>query len=378
MDVLFLSDTHFDNHSEFSTPDASPNYPGCNSRMVRILEAFLRAVAYAQAHGIPVIFIPGDVFHRRGIINVAVFNAVSKAFRMAQEAGVKIYVMAGNHDVVDRQGRQSYDGLHALYAMGSAVVFNEPAVTRLGGIQTPYCVIPYTASREQWMKEAQRLMQAVATQSFERPPIIIAHQSFSGAKTGPHEFIMREGLNPETDVPKEAIAVVTGHYHEHQALVAPAPVIYVGGLVQHNFGERTYTPGWLVYHEDTETFEHIEDKYSPRFVVQQVDNVVQLTMLEEDTAILGTYYRVEWKGEPTMFDILARQVPDTISLRLAASSGAQLTRISFTGVEGVNEVLRKYIGYMKDSKGLPSGVTEENLLEVGREFLETVMRNGRV
>jgi DNA repair exonuclease SbcCD nuclease subunit len=376
MKILFVSDTHFDNHADFATPDASAEYPGVNSRMLRILEAFVRAADYAVTNGIERIFVPGDVFHRRGIINVAVFNAVSKLFGGLREVGITIYLMAGNHDVVDRHGTQSYDGLHALYAMGSAVVFNEPSFTKLG-MNLPFCVIPYTSSREQWMVEAKRLLLSGTGSS--RPPILIVHQSFSGAYTGPHEYVMREGLDPRRDVPEGYAAVVSGHYHMHQVLEGvPAPVIYVGGLVQHNFGERTYPPGWLVYDGERETFEHVIDQFSPRFEVVKTDNPNVL----HETKASSNYLRVEWTGEPAAFHRLVAEaegkVSSSVSFKLAEVPTTQPARLSLSGTESAAEIIERYVAY-RESNHLPlPDVDRAELLDAGRRFLIQGTRSGAV
>ena len=359
--MLIASDLHIDNHRKFASPDTDSRYPGCNSRAVVILDALERvyekAISLSETH----VVIPGDVFHRRGILLVPLLNALHKLFERYFDLGIQTIVLPGNHDYVDKNAQHAASHLHALYSLkNSCVVISEPKVMvfpdNLG------LFIPYTPSRLDWLAKAKDLVIKAGKLHHDRPLTIFAHQSFSGARTGPHEYIMEEGIDPY-EVPPEA-NVISGHYHMNQTL---GSVTYVGSLVQHDFGERAYAPGYLYL--SGETLEFIENTVSPRFVIYEGNDVEKI----KETIVKPDYLQIQWSGSKEDSKELKEALKDQSNIAVLGPVSMEKSRLELSGSESKIELLTKYVGL-----GVPDGLALDEVLAEGINILETEFRGGRV
>ena len=377
MAILVFSDTHFDNH-QFGAKAGQEDreYAGCNSRMLEILNAAKRAYQYAYEKGIKTVVIPGDIFHRRGIVPVPVFNAVAKIMEWARDTlDIRTIVIPGNHDFVDRHARFADQALHSLYSLAGAMVINEPSLVGLTPELT-LAFIPYTADRQAWLDAAKLLAKSPVAKG---QTVLFAHQSFDGAKVGPHEYVMREGINPG-QIPEGFDAIISGHYHLHQKIEgAPAPAWYVGGLVQHNFGERDYTPGWMVIEDDFEgipgAITHHEDVQSPRFVMVETnsEDAVKEALAQASS---DDYVNVRWFGDRAFANEFAASYPDAMWQQMGPEH--HHSRLEVSVADPVNEMLKKYITHVRGDSPSVGEISEAELLEAGLRFFEEGRRNRSV
>ena len=376
--MLCLSDLHLDQHPEFGRPDSDARFPGCNSRAVAILTALERTYNAAVAGGHKYVVIPGDVFHRRGVVVVPLLNALCKIFdHFKAQHDVVTIVLPGNHDYVDRHAQYEAEHLHSLFAMsGTVMVASEPMIFRVRerGATGLIGLIPYTPSREVWKKRAASLHALAGSTPGSEAFALFAHQSFDGARTGPHEYVMKEGLGT-LDVP-EGVRVFTGHYHSHQTL--GDHVTYVGGIIQHNFGERDYVPGFLEIRLPAMDWTHVEDKVSPRFVLLETDDPEAVLAARVSAAERGDYLRVQFHGKATDLVDLGNETREdaNVSLLDATEDALGEVRMTMTGAETPVEVVDRYVEHVGKVGKLPCGA--KRIAEVGRKILETARRNAAV
>lgn len=333
--MIVISDFHLDNHSEGVTGDTTARFPGCNSRAIAILNAIEHAFKYALANSHQIIIIPGDIFHRRGNIPVPLFNALAKVLELGTAQGLSIYAMPGNHDYVDRYAKFADIALHAIYSLSGATIVNNSLLVNVteNGHKYSLSFIPYMTSRTEWLNEAERLSNNPDGLG-SRTRLLFAHQSFDGAVTGPHEYIMREGVNPNEPVLDRFDRVISGHYHKHQSL---GRVVYVGGLLQHNFGEAGYTPGFLEVSGDQ--FQQVENIVSPRFQIVIINNMDELSgvISGKDNVIL----RIDTENERVAVEAMNHAAVKLIPTDVSTS------RISFTGMETPEEIVSAYVRLKK-------------------------------
>ena len=381
--MLVLSDLHLDNYPDFGRPDSDARFPGCNSRAVAILEALERAYNAAVEGGHKYVICPGDIFHRRGVVLVPLLNALCKIVnRYKADHDIVTIFLPGNHDYVDRHAKYEAEHLHALYSMaGSVVVASEPQLFRVrekGHIGT-IGLIPYTPSREVWKKRAASLA-ALAEGTVNGPGgrsphlLLFAHQTFDGARVGPHEYIMKEGLGT-LDVP-EGVEVMTGHFHLHQKM--GDHVTYVGGLVQQNLGERDYVPGWVEVILPSFEWRHVEDSKSPQFRLYEGADPEAAMAARTEAAVRGDYLTVRFTGKSTELIDLGNDTVEGEHVHLldATENSASEVRLSVTGTEVPVVVAEKYVEHMGTLGKVPWGA--KKVLDVGRKILETAHRNASV
>jgi DNA repair exonuclease SbcCD nuclease subunit len=363
--------------------DSDSRYPGCNSRAVEILKAVEAVYANAALKDMRHVVIPGDVFHRRGIVLVPLLNALCEIFHRYADSGIKTILLPGNHDYVDKHAKYEADHLHALYGMagGNVIVVSEPQIFRLfeGGGKLTCGFIPYTPSRELWIKRAQSLAAMAGKIAGDPAPFVLfAHQSFNGAATGPHEFIMPEGISL-LDIPEEVTRVISGHYHLFQNL--NEKLTYVGGIVQHNFGERMYTPGHLEIDLKRPNIAavHLENEKSPRFAIYEGNDETAVIDTLVSASDSGDYTQIRWTGKSSAVrEIREAMKGDFLSSVVEVPSEPESApRLILGGLETTPEIIEKYMNYVLSRTPMPSSLPSA-LLKEGIRIFEATHRGGSI
>jgi DNA repair exonuclease SbcCD nuclease subunit len=191
-------------------------------------------------------------------------------------------------------------------------VADKPTSLSLDGFQL--AVIPFNPSAEETAANAKKLY----SKTRRVPSCLFLHHSFAGAASGPSNWIM-PSLLKVSDVDAGYDRLFSGHYHKHQ--IVDGKLVYVGALLQHDFGERDYTPGFIHVHKDG-TWKHIENKESPRFVKTTSDQINCVNY-----ATKGDYLHVEWTGTaegaaslPDMFDNLVLEIKPVVTTTVKRSA----------------------------------------------------------
>jgi DNA repair exonuclease SbcCD nuclease subunit len=345
--IYVISDTHINNFVQFNSGTVVSEYSGINSRCNNILNAIKDCAKQAIAEGAEALIIPGDVFHTRGILPVAVYNAAYKTF---QEISKKISIIftPGNHDFVSSTTVGSDEGLHSLYGFKEfAVVAHVPEhfVTDSFSIS----LIPFIPNKDGTVAAAEKLYK-IAKKEKGKFHLVFFHHSFKDAETGPINFKMPYELE-YTDIPAFD-GKYSGHLHKHQR-VGPANtgLVYIGGPVHHDVGERNYVPGWLSI-DNKGTYTQIENKVSPRFVVLETDSEKELNKLNA-----SDYKVIKWTGEEAVGYKL-RGSKENIKVEITPKQSKVLSRSTISSTDSVENMARKYM----ESK---LGKVDELLLKYG-------------
>ena len=116
------SDTHCHSWSAFSETLDS----GINSRLQIILDEAWRLASAIKKIGGKTMYHTGDLFHVRGSIAPSVLNPTLDVYRkIKEELGIEVRILAGNHDLENRDAQRLSSAITALEGIGCVVV-NEP------------------------------------------------------------------------------------------------------------------------------------------------------------------------------------------------------------------------------------------------------------
>lgn len=327
--LVVLSDTHFSNRKQFGKTLDSPVWKGCNSRFHQIGFAVQHAFEYALKNDCEAIVVPGDVFNERGFIQVPVYNAVYEIFdQIANQSKVKLILMPGNHDMVDVKALGGSEGLHSLFAMNNmTIVAEKPSWVPLDCFDT--YVVPFNSNISSVLEDAKKIYSAQPDP--RKPSILFIHQSIEGAESGPTNWKMPHELKV-SDLQRLGFdLVISGHYHKHQLLAND--IIYVGSLLQHDFGERDYTPGFMHVLPDG-TWKHIENRISPRFVKLITNDVNKVNALNPNN-----YNSVEWTGD----DPSGMAVVDNTLMTHTPEIETRVIRSTIKTTDSLREMIAKYV-----------------------------------
>jgi DNA repair exonuclease SbcCD nuclease subunit len=237
MKLLLFSDLHLHSYKDFSRTLPS----GRNSRLQSGLDVLAAIRKYAVVQGITNVLFGGDLFHKKQVLSVGMYQAVYEELEAFVKAKVKLLCVVGNHDQATLDGTT-----HAMAALRNvATVVDTPTTVSLGGGFTVRCV-PY-------MEDFSKFSEAITTGRTAN--ILLAHGALNGAVTGPVEYQPEHQLKPE-HLPNFYDFMFFGHYHKRQQMRPKC--WYIGSPMQHSRGEREeHDKGFLVYDTETLKFKNV-------------------------------------------------------------------------------------------------------------------------
>ncbi len=186
--------------------------------------ALRSALKKAEDLRVPLI-IAGDLNDTKAIIRA---EAANEIISILCEAQIPVYILVGNHDLINEKGL--HNGLN--YLKPYARIVNIPTYT---SPTKNLLLIPYYSDST----------QLVSFLKYAEPnAILIMHQGFLGAAMG--DYIQdKSSIDP---VIVKDFKVISGHYHRHQTI---GTVTYIGSPYTITFGEANDGPkGFLVLNED--------------------------------------------------------------------------------------------------------------------------------
>lgn len=187
-------------------------------------KAFRMAIDKAAELSIPLVDC-GDITNDKALLRAEVMNTLIQTMRYANDKDVKVYLLVGNHSLINEKAKE-----HALTFLSPyATIVSNPA--HVDGFN----FIPYQSSKEDFL---------VALNQFPKKSTVITHQGFMGAFMG--EYVQdKSSVDPSLC---KDYAIFSGHYHKHQSLQT---VTYVGNPYTLSFAEANDGhKGFLILNND--------------------------------------------------------------------------------------------------------------------------------
>lgn len=203
------------------------------------------------------IIIPGDTFHTRTPTNYA-RHVFTSCMKPALSAGIPIYVLLGNHDILLSNGSKNSLSEIANLELPNLKIIEKSQICFIKDCKVIF--LPWQKSTQAIVDDANRLKDKIIGIA---PVIIVGHFSVTGAQVGSEKLFELYG---DTVVPIEAVMdqkvqyTFLGHIHKPQIL--RKKVRYIGSLDRVDFGERLESKGGLYFTIDGHTkemeFEFVE------------------------------------------------------------------------------------------------------------------------
>lgn len=329
--LVVISDLHFGNHKQWANEVTdTTEFPGCNSRMYNIVYAVRAAVDFAVKHEAEAIIVAGDIFHERKVIEVAVFNAVYSLFHEISEK-VPLFIIPGNHDMVDLHALYGDRGLVSVYPFKNFCnVIYKPTLIDLKSFNVG--LLPFNMDVKKVIESSSTLYSNIDKTKFS---VSIYHHSFDGAVFGGHQFKMPSPLKI-SDLPTFDLNL-SGHYHFAQTLKSKNnSLTYIGSIVQHNFGEATYNPGFL-YIEKSGKWTHIPNGTSPKFKIYEAEKLSQIKDYKDTN-----YNLIRWSGSTKEGSELKERYK-TAFVHSKPKEEVSKIRTTIESTDSPDKILKKYV-----------------------------------
>lgn len=276
-----ISDTHNHNWTTFGTTLPT----GINDRLQFILDETIRAAETVKAAGGDTLIHTGDLFHVRGSVAPSVLNPTVDVYRkIIHEIGVKVLMIAGNHDLEGKNSSKLGNAGEAVSGVGVTVV-SEPFIHH----GNKFILIPYYDSCDRLRAVIKEQLALIPSELRDEYSLFI-HAPLNGVVAGipDHGFSSHElkalGLK----------RVFCGHYHNHKAF---GEVYSVGALTHQTFSDIGSRAGFLLVNESAVT--HYVTN-APRFV----DYDPSWDEMEEVEYVTGNYVRARLENA-TNEDVIA-------------------------------------------------------------------------
>lgn len=241
---------------------------GLNQRLHDFLRSLDQAIDAALEAGVDLVVFAGDIYKTRDPTPTHQREFARRIHRLS-EAGVPVFITAGNHDLPLSLGRaSSVDIFRALEIPGVTVARTVGAhtiQTRRGPAQIlafPWSVRSVVLALPEFKnKTIADLNQAMIDLNRAKllddagrldptlPTLVVGHAHLLGGRVGA-ERLLTMGSDPMYDLQTFDLPnvdyVALGHLHKHQVLAyQPPAVVYSGSIDRVDFGEEKEDKGWV-------------------------------------------------------------------------------------------------------------------------------------
>lgn len=238
MKILAFSDFHL-GVTAYGKIDPETNL---NTRVLTALQSLDETIDHAIKNKIKVIVFAGDAYHR-SLPSPTLTSEFNKRIRRATEAGIKVILLTGNHDVDKIETKKSplgaFDDLKVENVYHSR--FHKEVELEVDGEWVKFVLLP-TYHTESSIKEI------VDNTVYDGKPIVfVFHGTYNGAMLNDWNIAEKETYVDPAVFDKEGVAaVISGHLHKHQTLYNQPLVFYVGSLQRVDFSEEKQEKGFVV------------------------------------------------------------------------------------------------------------------------------------
>ena len=240
MRILHFSDLHIGVENYGRTDPAT----GLSTRLGDFLDALDELVEFALTHRVDLALLAGDAYKGRDPSQTHQ-RALAQRLRRLSDAGIPVFLLAGNHDLPAAASRANAVEIYATLGVPNVYVgdrmANYAVSTPAGPLQI--LAVPWPArgsmlardesrglSIEQIRQEIERRMTAgiahrARTLDADTPAILAGHLTVTGATVGTERSMMLGSdhvLNVSALQQPQLEYVALGHIHKHQVLRPPA------------------------------------------------------------------------------------------------------------------------------------------------------------
>src|SRR2546426_2429463 len=241
---------------------------GISERALDLHGNFAKAARWAIEHRASLFCILGDLFDRAHVAPVFREMVRRDVIEPLGDAGIEVWILAGNHDQPRRAVRSTSLDDYRGYA--HVKVFRDPKMEvrdidgrRIGFILIPYIhpeqvveqmrgtlakdvprELAYEAARRTWQEWIRNRAQDLKDADLR---ILFGHFEFQGvryASTAPTEVVPNDFTFTADMIPDAIDLVVFGHIHMHQTV--GGKIVYAGAPERIDWGERLDPKGFLV------------------------------------------------------------------------------------------------------------------------------------
>jgi len=240
--ILFLADTHlgFD----------LPTRPRIERRRrgVDFFKNYHLALQLAFDKKVDLVIHGGDLFFRSRV-HPKIVNDAFKPLLQIADKGIPIYLVPGNHERsnIPRSLLETHRLIH---------IFDKPRTFYFTKDKITVALVGFPYYKNGIRHDFQKVIDQTEHEEKEAEiKLLCMHHIVEGAQVGIQNYTFRTGddVIQSKDIPKDFLAVLSGHIHRWQVLsrdlagrLLAAPVLYPGAIERTSFVEREEKKGFFI------------------------------------------------------------------------------------------------------------------------------------
>jgi len=264
--LLVTADIHLHEWRSFSSLKNS-----VNTRLLDILSVLQQEAVYARKNGITSVAILGDIFHKRGQIDVTSYNLFHQFLKTYED--LHFYILVGNHDQSTIDGK--FNACAPLARLNTTIISVPTHITIMG---KDVFFVPYIHNHT----TTQCIIEDTSAD------YLFGHFSVAGAKVIDTDYRTKEGVRLTKNIQSKYNKILLGHYHTPQYLSKNRNSMYVGSPIHHSFSDENQEKSFIVLTMDSGSVERVATKY-PNFVRFTVKSDKEM---DEILTKQADYYRI--------------------------------------------------------------------------------------
>lgn len=365
--IVLVSDLHANVRLGMARVDEG----GVSSDRLRdVIGVINQAIDYCLANRIPTLGILGDLFDVQRP-DGATIVAVCRVLQRAASEGLRVIILPGNHDAVDRDGRLYNLQLYNELKLPNIHVLGHETIELTAGVRLH--AVPWLPEERARRRIRHRAKEAVASDR----NVLLLHQTMLGA-IGDAGYVADGGLTPEQLAGFDF--AFSGHYHKPQVhdwgmyLGSPIHLKFSeGDVTERGFWDvdlaakaikpKLVVPDFPIFDTvdvDLSEGEHLDDYVDDLADVADGVTYLRLILKGDPRAIEQSRpLLAKWRGELDKYGLRAIKVderPDRVT-----KARLKLTKPTFELGEAIGAYAREFA---------PEGADPHALAELGRRLLD--------
>jgi DNA repair exonuclease SbcCD nuclease subunit len=245
-----------------------------------VMSVFLQCFKKCDEIGIKTLLFGGDFFTSREAQPLDTLDTAKRIFELAEDYGITIEGIPGNHDKVSLTSDRSYLDIFSK----SFNLHRQPTIKTIEGKVIGF--LPYY-KEDKLLEIIQPFKDKVLETELD---LLITHLAVTGVRNNDGTLVNN---NIDSKLFSNAKKVLVGHYH-NKSHIKPN-IYYLGSAYQKDFGE-TDEKGFTIISSDL-SLEHIELEF-PKYIKLVVDikDRKKLKELESNKEKNTNFVRVELSG----------------------------------------------------------------------------------
>ena len=284
MKIAILNDTHFGARND-------------NAVIAEHQRKFYDEVffPYLKENNIDTIFHLGDLTDRRKYINFVTAQTMHDVlFKRCQEDGIKMYIIAGNHDTYYKN-TNDVNSLRQLYGHTSLenleLYWEKPVELDMDGCKI--MLVP-------WLCQ-ENYEESIDAMNSTKAQILMGHFEITGYEMD-KGHLCADGMDRSTFAKFDS--VYSGHFHQPSSI---GNISYLGAQYEMTWSDHDQKRGFSVFDTDSRKMEYIRNPFSlfHKIMYDDADMTIEDIAHLDTTQLKDTFIKVivRNKTNPYIFDL---------------------------------------------------------------------------